>query len=262
MTLSLGIVASLRINSFLKIQQIEIPKVSFWDFILNFIIITAVLLIIIRFLKFQKGKGLIFKGLFILATSFGCLVFLEAWFSEPIPLILVALLIFWWLWKPSVLSQDTLMVLGIAGMGSVLGLALKPEILIPLLVIFSIYDFIAVYKTKHMVRMAKEMIAQRAILGFVIPPSLFGFKESLVGIQPGGKFLVLGGGDIVFPLLFSVSLIPQGILSTIIVAIFSVIGLFASFHFFVSQKVRQPIPALPPIALFSIIGYLITRFIK
>ena len=42
--------------------------------------------------------------------------------------------------------------------------------------------------------------------------------------------------------------------------IFSLIGLFLSFYIFASQKVRQPIPALPPIALFSIIGYIITRF--
>jgi len=61
--------------------------------------------------------------------------------------------------------------------------------------------------------------------------------------------------------IFSASLVSQGILSSLIVATFSLIGLFAGFYFFISQKVRQPIPALPPIAVFSIIGFLITRLI-
>jgi len=36
-------------------------------------------------------------------------------------------------------------------------------------------------------------------------------------------------------------------------------GLFAGFLFFISQKEKKAIPALPPIALFSIIGYFITK---
>ena len=109
--------------------------------------------------------------------------------------------------------------------------------------------------------MAKEMIEQKTILALVIPPSLSEFQAGLGEIKPGGRFLILGGGDIVFPLLLCASLIPIGILNSIIVAIFALIGLLASFWFFISQKIRQPIPALPPIALFSIIGFLITRII-
>ena len=196
-----------------------------------------------------------------MAVSLGGLLFLETWLPEHLSLIFVFVLIFWWLKKPSVLIQDLLIVLGIAGTGSILGLSLNPLMVIALLIIFSIYDFIAVYKTKHMVRMAKAMLESRAILALVIPPNIFGFRESLEKIQPGGKFLILGGGDIAFPLIFSVSLIPSGILHSFIVALFSLIGLFASFWFFTKQKERKPIPALPPIALFSIIGYLITKIL-
>lgn len=113
-----------------------------------------------------------------------------------------------------------------------------------------------------MIKMAKAMIESRAILGLVIPPDIFGFGEGLEKIHPGGKFLILGGGDVVFPLLFCVSLIPFGILNSLIVAFFSLVGLFVSFYFFIQQKARQPIPALPPIALFSIIGYLLTLIIR
>ena len=261
LTLGLGIAAAFRMNEIFKIQKVNIPQISFPQFILNFLLATLFIFLILRFIKFEKEKGTIFKILFILAVSFGGLLFLETWLPEPLSLIFVFVLIFWWLKKPSVLIQDLLIILGIAGTGSILGLSLNPLMVILLLVIFSIYDFIAVYKTKHMVRMAKAMLESRAILALVIPPNIFGFRESLEKIQPGGKFLILGGGDIAFPLIFSVSLIPSGIFNSLIVALFSLIGLFASFWFFTKQKERKPIPALPPIALFSIIGYLIVSIL-
>ena len=265
LTLGSGIAAAFRINNpppnFGGGQKVNIPQISFPQFILNFLLATLFILLILRFVKFEKEKGTIFKILFILAVLLGGLLFLETWLPEHLSLIFIFVLIFWWLKKPSVLIQDLLIILGIAGTGSILGLSLNPLMVIALLIIFSIYDFIAVYKTKHMVRMAKAMLESRAILAIVIPPNIFGFRESLEKIQPGGKFLILGGGDIAFPLIFSVSLIPSGIFNSLIVALFSLIGLFASFWFFTKQKERKPIPALPPIALFSIIGYLITKIL-
>jgi len=261
LTLGLGIAAAFRMNEIFKIQKVNIPQISFSQFILNFLLATLFIFLILRFVKFEKEKGTIFKILFILAVSLGGLLFLETWLPEPLSLIFVFVLIFWWLKKPSVLIQDLLIILGIAGTGSILGLSLNPLTVVALLIIFLIYDFIAVYKTKHMVRMAKAMLESRAILALVIPPNIFGFRESLEKIQPGGKFLILGGGDIAFPLIFSVSLIPSGIFNSLIVALFSLIGLFASFWFFTKQKERKPIPALPPIAFFSIIGYLITKIL-
>lgn len=106
--------------------------------------------------------------------------------------------------------------------------------------------------------MAKEMIEAKAILGIILPPKIAEFQAPLKDVKMGGKFVILGGGDIVFPLLLVTSLVPYGILKSLIVAIFALFGLFISFWIFISQKTRQPIPALPPIALFSIIGYLIT----
>lgn len=171
----------------------------------------------------------------------------------------MAFLVLWWIKKPLILNQDICVILAIAGAGSSLGVTFTPLTVTFLLIIFSIYDFIAVYKTKHMVKMAKEMIENRAILALVIPPSLNGFKESLEKVKFGGQFSILGGGDVIFPLLLSSSLISQGVIDSFIVAVFATIGLAVSFYIFSSQKFHQAIPALPPIALFSIIGFLITK---
>ena len=174
---------------------------------------------------------------------------------------IIGLLILTWFFLKSILIHNILLILGIAGVGSVTGLRIDGGTAIIILAIFSIYDYIAVYKTKHMIKMAREMAEGDALMAFIIPQNLADFKKDLKEVKPGGNFLILGGGDIAFPLLFATSLLSSGIANSIVVAIFSFIGLIASFLIFIFQKERQPIPALPPIALFSIIGYLVTRLI-
>jgi presenilin-like A22 family membrane protease len=177
---------------------------------------------------------------------------------EPIPLILVFLLIFWWIKRPIVLNQNLLIIFSLAGIGASLGLSLKPESVILILIVLSVYDVIAVYKTKHMVKIAKDMIEAGTILGLVFPFEPIGLLRSTKEIKPGeGKFLVLGGGDVALPLIFSVSLIKIGIWKSFLVAFFSLLGLFANFLLFIFQKERRAIPALPLISLFSIVGYFI-----
>ena len=262
LTMGLGLLHALQVQKILEIERIEItPTISFWNFVFSIFLATLFILFIIRFFKFKKEKRIVFKVFFVLAVFFGGLLFLQAWLEEGLSVFIISLLVFWWLKKPSVLNQNILMILGMAGAGSILGQSLEPELVIFLLIIFSIYDFIAVYKTKHMVEMAKEMMESQAILALVIPPHISGFQKSLSKIKPGGSFLVLGGGDIIFPLLFSVSLLPSGIFISVIVAIFSLIGLLVGFYFFLQPSSRQPIPALPPIAFFSIIGFLLTKLI-
>jgi presenilin-like A22 family membrane protease len=261
LTLGLGIATAVEVNRVLEVEKIIIPQISFPKFIFSFFLATLFIIFLTRFLKLKRAKGIIFKIIFSLATFLSGGLLLSVWMPDLFALFLMIILIVWWFKKPSVFIQDILIVLAIAGTGSILGLGLTPSVIIPLLIIFSIYDFIAVYKTKHMVKMAKEMIESGAILGLVIPPGISGFRGTIKEVRPGGKFLVLGGGDIVFPLLFCSSLIPSGMVPVLIVALFSLVGLFVSFWFFISQKERKPIPALPPIALFSIIGFLITLII-
>jgi presenilin-like A22 family membrane protease len=260
LTLSLGIATAIKINDILEVQKAEIPEFSIFQFIIYFFLTALSIFLFVRFFKFKKQKGAIFKFIYVSTVFWGGTLLLSAWVSDLSALFLMVALIIWRLKRPSILVQDACMVLAMAGAGSILGLTLTPDLVVILLVLFSIYDFIAVYKTKHMVEIAKGMIESRAILGLVIPPNLKGFKENLNQVEPGGRFMVLGGGDIVFPLLFCVSVIPYGISDSLIVALFSLIGLLAGFLFFINQKRRKAIPALPPIAFFSIIGYFITRF--
>jgi len=261
LTFVLGISTAYRINIIAPMPKIEATPSFFSEFILSTAFALAIILLIIKFVKSGFKKRILLKTIFFLAFFFGSLIFFEAWLQEPMALILLLFLTFLWLKIPSILTHDLLMISGMAGLGSILGLGLTPKVVAILLVIFSVYDVIAVYKTKHMVRMAKEMTEAGALPGLFLPSKTSELNTPLEKTSLGGKFLILGGGDIIFPLLFSVSVLQDGIIQSIIIAFFSLLGLLASFWLFFRQKERRAIPALPPIAFFSIIGYLFSLLI-
>jgi presenilin-like A22 family membrane protease len=262
LTLALGILCAKNLERILKIQRIEIPSFSPFEFVFYFFLATLFAFLIFRFLRERKIKGKIYKFLFLSVSFFSSLIFFESFLPEPVPLILVFLLIFWWIKNPIVLNQNLLIIFSLAGIGATLGLSLKPEAVILILIILSIYDFIAVYKTGHMIKLAREMMEAGAITALIIPPKISGFSFSLNKVKPGSDFLILGGGDVALPLIFCASLIPLGILKSLIVSIFSLFGLFFNFFIFIKQKVRKPMPALPLITLSSIMGYGLSQFIK
>ncbi len=264
-TIILGIGTAFKLSNVLKAEKIQVAPVNLWHFILYFVVGTVLILLVSFFMKSTPRKGKIFKGLFIFAIFWGGLTTLDVWLGsyfllvgDALALFLISFLILLWLKKQSVFVHNLCIIIGIAGMGAMLGLRMNPETVAVLLLVFAVYDFIAVYKTKHMVKMAKEMIAHKAILGLIVPKKGASFNGELKDVKTGGNFLVLGGGDIAFPLIFCVSLIPESIYFSLLVLLFSVIGLFFSYFIFLKQKEQKPIPALPPIAVFSVLGYLIT----
>jgi len=262
-TFLLGLLAAFKqnqvISKIFQSKNVSLPEISFWKFVFGFGIALLIVLPLFYFVKSKNKKKVIFKSLFAVSVFFGGFVLINSWIPLLPALILAFILTFWWLLKPSILNQNICIGMGIAGAGAVLGIAIKPTTVVFLLVCFSIYDFIAVYKTKHMVKMAKEMIESEAVLGIIVPKTIFELNSPLKEADPRrGKTLVLGAGDIVFPLMLAASLTNKGIACVLVVSIFSLIGLLVGFLIFKSKKIRRPMPALPPIAFFSIIGYLIT----
>jgi presenilin-like A22 family membrane protease len=257
----LGIFAALKMKILLIQEEIELPSLGPVDFLAFFIFATLIILFIVYLPKVKRIKGFIYKFLFIFSAIYGGLMVLSLLFRDVIAIAAIVLMFFWWFKHNSILSHNLLITLAMAGIGAVFGLSFKPEAVILLLLILSFYDFIAVYKTKHMVRMASSMIEAGAIMGLIIPQKISGLKVKTKEIKPGENFIILGGGDIIFPLILAVSVLPYGLLSTAIVSLFAFLGIVLSFSIFALQKERKPIPALPPIALMSILGYLITTLL-
>ena len=187
LTLVLGIFSAYRLNRLLEIQKISLPQISFWQFLLYFIVATLFILFVSYFLKFKRGKGVFYKGIFVLAVVWGGLISLSSLMPDIFALILMTVLLLWWLKKPSVAVHNIVVILGIAGMGAVLGLQLTPLVIVALLLILSVYDFIAVYKTKHMVKMAKDMLAYRVILALIVPQEIADFGTEITAISSTGS---------------------------------------------------------------------------
>jgi presenilin-like A22 family membrane protease len=225
----------------------------------DLVILAVFILFLIFVVRRLKLISLIFFRIFLTIVVFaGIQAMLALWFSPLISTLAAVLLLglFWFF--SNVFLQDIIMVLTFAGIGAVLGISLAPETVILILVILSFYDIIAVYKTRHMVELAEAMIQSRAIFGFVIPSSFGGFKERMTRVSPGEQFMILGSGDVILPLLLSASLVGTSVNRSVIVAVFSALGLFLMHLIFTNQKIRRPMAALPPIALAAIVGYLVS----
>ena len=210
--------------------------------------------------KFSHKSGGFFRlilGLAIFAGSqtIFSIIFNEVIFSTLAAIVLVIVVFR----KKIVFIHNIGIILAMAGIGGVLGLSLTPISVVVLLLILSFYDIIAVYKTKHMVKIAEEMIKSRAISGIVLPQNIKGWTENLARVQPGGEFMILGSGDLIMPLILITSVIGiHGLASGLIVLLFSLLGLSLTYYLFVTQRKRKPMAALPPIAVMSIIGYLVS----
>ncbi len=252
-------------------EEIEVPTLTIGEFVFLFFFGTCLILFLAYLPKLKKVKGRIFQVLYFFSGAYGALITFFLLFSylpnnflftNLFPLLSCALLIYRRAKHPTLLNHNLFIGLGLAGISAMLGLSFKPETLLIILGLLSIYDFIAVYKTKHMQKMAKSMLESGTMMGLIIPNRLANFCISLKEARPGKEFVILGGGDIAFPLIFASSLIPAaGIKNALIVAVFAVFGILLTLFLFLSQKKRRPLPALPTISFFTIFGYLVVKFL-
>lgn len=215
---------------------------------------TAIVLGLIRIMH----GGLFLRLFFILALFAGTITTLGIFVAENTATLLSVLLITLYLLWPYVWLHDLVLVLTLPGIAALLGASLNPWTVVLLLLAMSVYDYIAVYKTKHMVKMAKAMIAGRAIFAMIFPEHLHGFKMRVDEAHPGEGFMMLGTGDFVFPIIMAASAFSISFTAAWTVFGFSLLGLLLMHLIFVFQKIRRPMPALPPLAAFAILGFAVS----
>src|SRR3989344_3384030 len=114
-----------------------------------------------------------------------------------------------------------------------------------LLILISVYDYISVFKTKHMVKLAKFQTEGKIFTGLFIP-----YKN---------KTAILGGGDIGFTLLFSgVIMKDMGLIAAAIVSIVVAVSLFGLLYY---GKKNKFYPAMPPLTVGCFVGLLIVKLL-
>ena len=226
-------------------------------FLFSFLIATT---IIILLLKFFKG-GLFFKFLMAFLIFVGSETVFSIFFPEIIAVLLAIGLVLLRFLIPNVFMQNFAIILAVAGIGATIGTLLPFEAVLILLAVLSVYDVIAVYRTKHMVSMFRGVIENGTPLALIIPEKLSDSRTKVKHATPGtGRFLLLGTGDIAFPLVFAVSALKFGLVSALSVILGAFVGLFC-IHLLLLQKKYGAIPALPPLIFFSLIFFLISIMI-
>lgn len=224
------------------------------------IIIGVMVLSLLLIMKSRRASAFFLWAFLIILIFSGTQLVLGALVSPPWDLFGALLAVVLVIAVHNVLSHNLGIILGIAGVGAALGLTITPQLGLVLLVVFSLYDILAVYYTKHMVAMANRMIEGGAIFGYLIPFSWKGFLAGRDSARRdlGQNFMILGSGDIGLPLIFACSLATTSLAASITAAAFSVIGLFLTHLIFLNQRTKRAMAALPPIATMTIIGYLVS----
>jgi len=110
------------------------------------------------------------------------------------------------------------------------------------LVIISVYDYIAVRKTGHMIKLVKFQTKLRLFAGVLIPY--------------GKGVAILGGGDIGLPLLFAGVVMKSYGFNALIISFFAALSLL--YLFWVADK-KKFYPAMPFITAGCFLGYAVLK---
>ena len=212
---------------------------------LYILVATGFVLLVIKYWK--RGLRLFELLSVFLATE----IFFEIFFLglvEPglevgIALLLAAGITIARIFKKNILTQNIAILLSIIGVGALLGASLGFLPALILLGLLTIYDIIAVFKTKHMVTMAKEITKQKLAFTLAIPTKKHLFQ--------------LGGGDLAMPLVFSVAVLREFGLTTALATVAGSMVVLVMFFAWLAKKPGKAYPALPPVTIGAILGWAI-----
>lgn len=230
-------------------------EVDILTFLVSFFFAT---LLMLAFIKFFKGKFLFeifFSGAIIFGAQGPLGLLMGKWEAFLVAIAIVLLRFV----HPRIWAQNLAIIMGISGISASLGMSVKPLMAATILVVLSAYDIIAVYKTRHMVTLFKGMAERGVILALVVPKNFYFWRKKFTVIKRENMndFIFLGTGDLALPIFFAVASLSFGSTFFIAVILGASLGMFFDHLYFTLQKERKPIPALPFIAAFSIIGYII-----
>jgi presenilin-like A22 family membrane protease len=222
-------------------------------------------------------------GIFLLLTRIRSRIALKAWFTfvvyitlaislyaiilkifpsldaNALALVLAIPLTFFKAIKPNLVVHNLTELLVYPGLAAVFVPILQTWSIIVLLILISIYDIYAVWKSSIMVNLAKYQIKTMKIFaGFFVPYMPKGMKIAKKGKGKKIKVAVaiLGGGDVAFPLIFAGVLYRA---SGLIPALFIIAGAtIALFLLFLYSRKGKFYPAMPFITAGCLIAWLLT----
>ncbi len=265
LALALTLYVSIREKLFFEANQIVSPDISLGPVIAYFFGVVAVLALVLFIIPLSKLR-LLFRVLFTLMFAWGVFIvvalILPTAAAYPVAIIAGIAWLFW----TRVWLHDLLLLITLSGAGSVFGFLFSPWTFIIFMLVIAIYDVVAV-RFGFMVWMADKLSESTTLPAFIFPKQMRDWELNLQNVRVGDlkdkesdkrEYSVLGGGDIGFPLMLTVSIFFEADLaSAVLVGLFALMGLMSAFLIQLFWLKGKPMPALPPIALLSLIGFLI-----
>jgi presenilin-like A22 family membrane protease len=257
-----------RQQEYIEVHGIVTPTVSSGFGIAYFFGVVAVMALVLFLIPVSKLK-LVFQFLFALMFAWGVFIITVLTLPYPAayPLAIIAG-IAWLLWA-RVWLHNLVLLVALAAAGSVFGSFFSPWAFLIVMLAVAVYDFVAV-RFGFMVWMVDRLSETVALPAFIYPRKIKEWTLSLktvrvkeLAAQPSDEraYSLLGGGDIGFPLMLASSVyFVSGLNRALLVGGFALAGLMSAFLIQAVWLKGRPMPALPPIAFFCLIGFLIASY--
>lgn len=212
-------------------------KTSYIPIIFSILVATFLALLLIRF-----EARILWKIWFFLSVWFTLAIAFNAFVFQSVAVLIGLALAYLKAFKQNVIMHNFTELFIYGGLAVIFVPILNIFSVFVLLAIISLYDMYAVWKSKHMIKMAKFQAKLRLFAGLLIP-------------YGRNKTAILGGGDLGFPLLVTGVVFKMKGLESLIVILFTTIALFLLLY---KSEKNKYYPAMPFISLGCLVGYLLT----
>jgi presenilin-like A22 family membrane protease len=268
-SLALALFIAVQFKVVVEASDLVSPDYSLGGVTAYFFGVVAVMALVLFLVPLKRLK-IVFRILFAFMFAWGAFifafVFLPDWASLAIGVIAGAVWFFW----ARVWLHDLLLLIALGSAGAVFGWAFSPLTFMIFMLIIAVYDVLAV-RFGFMVWMADKLSSSSSLPAFVFPKLTGDWRVNMQNVQFGEiqkeepqkrEYVILGGGDIGFPLmLVSSILFARDLTRAILVGACALVGLWGAFLIQRIWLKGKPMPALPPIAFMCLIGFLVTMYL-
>jgi presenilin-like A22 family membrane protease len=242
---------------------------SLGPILIYFFAVVVVMGIVLFAIPISALKTL-FKVMFTFLYTWSIFVIAVIWLPAVVSIAIAAVIGISWFFFPRVWLQSVVMLLAMVALGEVFGRLISPWTAMILLGVLAIYDYLAV-RFGFMMWMANKLSSSSSLPAFIIPyrPSNWAANLKKADIpnlseqkQEERNYSILGGGDIGFPVLLAASVYSsRDVRAGLVVAAFSLVGLLGAYWIQAKFAKGKAVPALPPIAVMSLIGLALVSFV-
>ncbi|MBS3158138.1 hypothetical protein J4206_02535 [Candidatus Woesearchaeota archaeon] len=268
-----------------SIERPEVDESNSYLFIIAAIVFgTVILLVLVKFKVYRLWKfWYLISVLLCLSIAFAAFISQTSAFFLGLFFALIKI------FKPNIFVHNFTELFIYGGLAAIFVPIINLYSVVILLILISGYDFWAVYKSKHMVQLAKFQTDTKMFAGLFIPyelskstitsvPSSSNLKigrsnfakinkqtkaqQSLKTksvIQQSSRNAILGGGDVGFPLIFAGVIMKSfGMQKAFVIPFVTAIALLLLLLY---SKKDKFYPAMPALTLGCFIGYILILFI-